>query len=85
MSFRPEDLPEGAINTKEIDGLWKYFASVSLLIMLQFKQNITHHSSSHLLQLDWREHWVQGLAMFHILTSAIIFLTRQVLDLYFQC
>ena len=29
MSFRPEDLPEGAINTKEIDGLWKYFASVS--------------------------------------------------------
>ena len=30
MSFRPEDLPEGAINTKEIDGLWKYFASVSV-------------------------------------------------------
>jgi len=53
MSFRPEDLPEGAINTKEIDGLWKYFAS-----------------------LDWRELWVQGLAMFHILTSVIIYLTR---------
>jgi len=53
MSFRPEDLPEGAINTKEIDGLWKYFAS-----------------------LDWREHWIQGLAAFHLVTSAVIFLTR---------
>ena len=71
MSFRPEDLPEGAINTKEIDGLWKYFSSVSLddteggILLTAF-----------ILQLDWREHWIQGLEAFHLATSVVIFLTR---------
>jgi len=54
MSFRVEDLPEDAINTKEIDSIYKYFLSI-----------------------DWSERWVQGLVVFHLLTSLAIITTRR--------
>jgi len=54
MSFKESQLPKDAINTKEIDSIYKFLAHI-----------------------DWSEPFLQGLIIFHIVSTVTILATRR--------
>ena len=73
MSFKESQLPEDAINTKEIDSIYKFLAHVS--ININFTWSLVIYSC--LVQIDWNEPFMQGLVIFHALSMFLILATRK--------
>ena len=73
MEFKKSQIPEDAINAKEIDSIAKFLAHVSYI------QSIELHSIqlTHSFKIDWREPGIIGLIVFHVLTFLIVITTRK--------
>ena len=73
MEFKESQIPDDAINAKEIDSIAKFLAHVSVFsppVRIYFTHLI-------LFKIDWSEAGIRGLIVFHVLTFLIIITTRK--------
>ena len=70
MSFKRSQIPDDAVNTKEIDSVYSFLAHVSI-------ESLYHPSPLNFFyQIDWYEPGIQALVAFHIITLLLIIVTR---------
>ena len=72
MEFKKSQIPEDAINAKEIDSIAKFLAHVRFILSMVWASLLTHF-----FKIDWSEGGIMGLIVFHVFIFLIIITTRK--------